>query len=119
MSQCPHCQETENQVKIGFTAAGSQRYKCKPCNRKYTPEPRLLGYDESVRRQAVTMYMDGINQRRTARQLGVSQGSVSNWHRQYVAGLPDEAEQPAPSAAVAEIDELFTFVEAKKTESTS
>lgn len=119
MNQCPHCQQTENQVKIGFTAAGSQRYQCKPCHRKYTPIPKSLGYDESVRRQAVKMYMDGNNQRRIARQLGVSQGSVSNWHRQYVAGLPADADKPDSAVAVAEIDELFTFVAAKKTGSTS
>ncbi len=119
MNQCPHCHDTENQVKVGFTGAGSQRYKCKPCNRKYTPNPKPLGYAESIRQQAVKLYMDGNNQRRTARQVGVSQGSVSNWHRQHVATLPEKEEKPATEVAVAEIDELFTFVGEKKTGSTS
>ena len=38
---CPHCQNDTNQSKAGKTRTGSQRYKCKPCNRFYTPKPQL------------------------------------------------------------------------------
>lgn len=119
MSTCPHCQRSEGQVKAGLTAAGSQRYLCKVCLRKYTPEPRPLGYEQDVRQQAIRMYLDGNNQRRIARQLGVSQGSVSNWAREFADNLPDEVPQPEQTVEVAEIDELFTFVSHKKTMPTS
>jgi transposase-like protein len=118
MKQCPQCQASENQVKVGFTAAGSQRYQCNLCKKKYTPKPKVKGYDETVRRQTVKLHMDGNNQRRTARQMGVSQGSVSNWHRDYVAELTEAAEKPAELVAVGELDELFTYVGEKKTKST-
>ena len=119
MKQCPQCQTSENQVKVGFTASGSQRYQCKVCKKKYTPNPKRQGYDETVRRQTIKLYMDGNNQRRTARQMGVSQGSVSNWHRDYVTQLEGTAEAPDEPVTVGELDELFTFVGEKKTKSTS
>jgi transposase-like protein len=119
MITCPHCQRSDGQVKAGLTHAGSQRYLCKGCQRKYTPEPKPLGYEQDVRQQAIRMYLDGNNQRRIARQLGISQGSVSNWARYFADSLPDEAPQPEQAVEVAEIDELFTFVSHKKTMPTS
>ena len=119
MSICPHCQQKDNQVKAGLTQAGSQRYLCKLCQRKYTPEPKPMGYDETKRHQAVKMYLDGNNPRRIARQLGISQGSVSNWARAFSDRLPEELPKPEGKVDVAEIDELFTFIERKKTTPTS
>ena len=72
-----------------------------------------------IRQQAVKMYLDGINQRRIARQLGISQGSVSNWARAHAQQLPEQSAQPETPVTVAELDELFTFVGEKKTGSTS
>ena len=115
MKTCPHCQQARNQYKIGFNASGSQRYKCKDCNRKYTPEPRARGYPESVRQQAVQMYVDGLNFRRIARILQVNHQSVINWVNAHVAQLPDEPPVPDTPPEVTELDELFTFVGSKKT----
>jgi transposase-like protein len=89
------------------------------CHRKYTPEPKPIGFEEAIRRQAIRLYLDGNNQRRVARQVGVSQGTVSNWARAFADSLPDEAPQPEQQVEVAEIDELFTFVSSKKTTPTS
>jgi transposase len=119
MINCPHCQRSDEQVKAGLTQAGSQRYLCKVCRRKYTPEPKPIGYEETVRQQAIRLYLDGNNQRRIARHIGVSQGSVSNWARAFADSLPDEVPQPEQAVEVAEIDELFTFVSRKKTTPTS
>lgn len=119
MITCPHCERSEGQVKGGLPAAVSQRYLCKVCRRRYTPQPKPIGYDENVRRQAMRLYLDGNNQRRVARQIGISQGSVSNWARAFADSLPEEAPQPEGPVEVAEIDELFTFVGQKKTTPTS
>lgn len=78
-----------------------------------------MGYDDSIRKQALRMYLDGNNQRRIARQLGISQGSVSNWAGAFADQLPEEVPKPEGKAEVAEIDELFTFIECKKTTPTS
>ena len=118
MITCPHCQQTEKQVKVGFNPSGSQRYLCRFCQRKYTPYPHEVGHKASLRQQAIKMSLDGLNQRRIARHLGVSQGSVSNWVREYAQQIPEATPQPETPVEVAELDELFTFVGDKKTEST-
>jgi len=63
------------------------------------------------------MYVDGINLRRIARHLGVNHQSVANWASAHAKELPTA---PVPDKVEkAEMDELFTFIGDKKTESTS
>lgn len=116
--KCPYCQTEENQIKAGFNRSGSQRYRCKNCNRRYTPEPKPHGYPEAVRLQAVRLYVDGMNLRRIARTLGVNHQSVANWVNAYADQLP-EAPVPEGELEVVELDELYTFIGDKKTGSTS
>lgn len=115
MNPCPYCATPDKQVKVGKNDSGSQRWKCRACQRRYTPQPTGHGYPDSVRQQAVKLYVDGLNYRRIARQLGVDHKSVINWVKAHTAQLP-----PAPVPADvnnAELDELFTFVGQKKTSS--
>ena len=118
MNQCPYCQATENQIKAGRTKAGSQRFRCKLCQRRYTPEPKERGYPEALRQQAVRLYIDGVNFRRIARQLGVNHQTVINWINAYVARLPSETALPEETPII-ELDELHSFIGSKKTSSTS
>src|SRR4029077_13237250 len=113
MKKCPHRQRSEQQVKIGNNASGSQRYLCKVCQRKYTPEPVENGYSERVRREALKLYVDGMNFRRIARTLQVSRQSVANWVKAYAEQLPDRPSWPVGELAVNELDELFTFIGSK------
>jgi len=115
MMKCPHCENSENQVKNGKSLSGSQLYKCKNCNRKYTPEPKQHGYSKPKREQAIRLVLDGNSQRQAARHVGVSHGTVANWFREYADGLPDDLPVPSNKVEVAEQDELFTFVGNKKT----
>jgi transposase-like protein len=119
MNQCPHCQSREKQVKNGKTVAGSQVYKCKVCNRKYVPAPKQAGHSLQTRQQAIRLVVDGNSQRQAARHVGVAPQSVANWLKEYADSLPDDLPQPATPVAVAEQDELFTFIGQKKTKSTS
>jgi transposase len=120
MSQtCPYCQDSSRQVKAGRNASGSQRYKCQVCQRKYTPEPNAMGYAEDVRRQALQLYVDGMNFRRIGRTLGITHRTVINWVNAYGAQVPDASPVPADELEVNELDELFTFVGHKKTKPTS
>jgi transposase-like protein len=118
MSQCPHCASSEQQTKSGHTRTGSQRYKCKECQRIYTPEPKPLGYPEEIKREAVRLYLEGVNFRRIGRVLGVNHQSVVNWVNSYHASLP-AAEQSVAAPETLEMDELFTFVGSKKGPPTS
>jgi len=117
MLQCPHCHNTTRQNKAGKTEAGSQRYRCMYCQRKYTPEPKLHGYPENLRQQASAMYVDGMNLRKIARHLKVHHRTVALWVMDRAETLPNA---PMPQEAKdAEMDELFTFIGDKKTKSTS
>jgi transposase-like protein len=114
--KCPKCFATVKQNKIGKTSAGSQRYRCFVCQCKYTPEKKQRGYDPSLRKKAVQLYVDGTNLRRIARQLGIHHRTVSDWVKAHAESLPDT---PMPEEVnTAEMDELFTFIGNKKTEST-
>ena len=87
------------------------------CGCKYTPEPKLRGYPEEMRRQALQLYVDGMNLRRIGRHLGIHHRTVSLWVKAHAASLPAA---PLPEEVVAaEMDELFTFIGNKKTGSTS
>lgn len=78
MNQCPHCSSTESQTKAGRTRTGSQRDKCRECQRVYTPEPKPLGYPAATKREAVRLYLEGTNLRRIGRVLAVNHQSVIN-----------------------------------------
>lgn len=115
--RCPKCESEEKQHKIGKTVAGSQRYRCYLCGCKYTPAKKPRGYSFEIRQKAIQLYVDGMNLRRIGRQLKVNPQSVANWIKAHAEILP-----PAPvpeEIENAELDELFTFIGEKKTESTS
>jgi len=116
MTTCPYCQATDHQIKAGRTGVGSQRFKCKHCQRRYTPHPKEPGYPDEMRQQAVRLYVDGMNFRRIARQLAVHHQTVINWIHAYVAALPDSPPLPE-EVVVIEQDELFSLVGEKKTRS--
>lgn len=106
---CPHCGATEGQVKAGKNK-GNQRYKCMPCQRRYTPVPRPRGYSDELRQQALQLHAQGVGIREVSRQLGVNPQSVSNWVREKQAGskttgavvlLPDPATTPVSEPAEA------------------
>ncbi len=113
MPTCPACHATQRQVKAGLQASGSQRYQCRACGRKYTPQPTPHGYAASVRAQAVRLYLDGLSLRQIARHLGVVHQTVANWVAAHSDHLPAPPTPPQP-VAVVEQDELFTFIGTKK-----
>ncbi|HKJ27178.1 MAG TPA: IS1 family transposase [Anaerolineales bacterium] len=115
--KCPYCEKTERQNKVGKTVAGSQRYKCMYCQRKYTPNPKPRGYPPELRQKALQMYVDGLNYRRVARHLNISHQTVYDWVRQSAERLPPPP-QPEEVSTV-ELDEMYSFVGNKKTGSTS
>lgn len=115
--KCPKCEDESRQVKDGFTNAGSQRYRCRGCGARYTPEKKTQGHEQEIRNLAIRMYADGLNFRQIGRHLQVSHSSVMNWVKAHAERLP---EAPVPEEAyTVEMDELYTFIEEKKTESTS
>jgi len=117
MQICPHCKEATRQNKAGKTKAGSQRYRCMHCGKKYTPEPKEQGYPDENRQQAMHMYVDGLGFRKIGRHLGIHHRTVAMWVKAQAALLP---KPPMPEHVdTAEMDEMFTFIGDKKTRSAS
>lgn len=118
MIHCPHCQDTSRQVKAGFTRTRSQRYQCQVCRRQYTPVPRPLGYDDKTKEMALKLYLEGNGFRRIGRLLSVNHQSVVNWINAFHAQLrAKKMMMPVPGqVSTLEMDELFTFVGAKKSQ---
>ena len=114
--KCPSCQSNEKQYKAGFNPSRSQRYRCGECNRVYTPDPKPQGYSSEQRMLAIRMYVEGSSQRSIGRILQVSPQTVANWINAYTSKLPPAQLPEKPRTA--ELDELYTFVEQKKTKST-
>jgi hypothetical protein len=108
MHQCLYCRATERQIKVGSNRAGTQLYQCRECDRHDAPEPKLNGYPEGVKEQAILPYLEGTNFPRIGRLLGVNYQSAVNWVNAYHQSLPvDELGWAAPE--VVELDEVFTF----------
>lgn len=118
---CPHCSSDKRQIKVGRTAFGSQRFRCVACNKDYAPHPKQKGYPETVRNEAVRLYVEGISFRRIARVLGVNHQSVGNWITAYQANRQSDGQSTLPEGAVSacetvEMDELYTFVGCRRGE---
>ena len=116
---CPHCDTSEAQVRAGKTKAGSQKWLCKVCQRRYTPQPKPLGLPRELHRTAIEMYVDGTSFRAIARRLRVNHQTVINWIDAYAARVPDKPPIAAGPVETAELDEQFTFVRHKKTKRSS
>ena len=115
--RCPKCKAENKQNKDGYTNAESQRYRCKRCGARYTPEKKVHGHPPETRELAIRMYADGLNFRQIGRHLQVSHTTVMIWVKEHAEKLP---EAPVPEEAyTVEMDELYTIIEEKKTGSTS
>jgi transposase len=66
---------------------------------------------------ALRLYVEGNSQRAIGRILRISQQTVANWLDDYIDKLPPAPVPEKPHEV--ELDELYTFLQKKKTKSTS
>ena len=76
---CTRC-KSENKVKRGIIK-GRQRYTCKDCGYNYTVERNSIyrSKPDSMKRQALQLYLEDLGSRSIGRILQVSHVSVYNW----------------------------------------
>lgn len=110
--KCLSC-GSDKSVKNGHHH-GKQRYKCKGCGYQYTQDqPR--GKDAETKHLAIILYLNGLSFRAIAKIVKVSHKSVYDWVHSF--GL-QTYEKPKPTGAVVvELDEMWHFIHAKKTNS--
>jgi transposase-like protein len=76
--KCPECQSTY--VNKNGHKKGKQNYICVDCGRQFIDcyQPHK-GYSEEVKRECLTMYVNGLGFRAIERIKGVHHTSIINW----------------------------------------
>lgn len=112
-SACPLCEQNQYVIKAGLTSGRSQRYRCQQCQGYFTPQPKPRGYALETKKRAAQLYLEGLSYRAIGRLLGVHNQTVINWIAAEQALLPEQVSDQSQTDYI-EVDELFSFVEAKK-----
>ena len=110
MQECPRC-KSQQFIKSGVIKE-RQRYKCKECTYYYTVSQKSDTSNQSQRRLALTLYLEGLGFRSIGRILGFSHVAVYNWIKSF--GEQVEAVKQK-EATIVEIDEMHSYVGNKKT----
>ncbi len=109
MVNCPKC-SSEECTKDGIVK-GRQRYKCKSCGYRHTVQSR--GKSAATKRQALELYLKGLDFRSIGRFLHCSHVAVYNWIKSF--GEAAEAIRSETKVEVVEMDEMHSYISAKKT----
>jgi transposase-like protein len=114
VNRCTKCQSA-NIVKNGKTKAGRQKYHCKVCNAYGTINPSVP-YTPERKAEILRAYHERSSLRGIERTFGVARQTVAKWLKDKADSLPimPPLEEAHPGD-VLELDELWSFVEAKKT----
>lgn len=113
---CPLCEEKGYVIKSGRNRSGRQRNRCQQCCGYCTPKAKPQGYEAELKKRAVQLYLEGTSFRAIGRLLSVPNQSVINWVNAAEKDLPERVSDNSPTDYI-EVDELFSFVAAKKTQS--
>ncbi len=108
---CPYC--ASNHIRKNGHRRGKQNYLCVDCERQFIESYSKRGYNDEIKQQCLTMYVNGIGFRAIERLTGVNHNTVINWVKEVAGKLPDAPEH-SEIPEVAQVDELETFVSKKK-----
>lgn len=108
MRDCPACKKSDCR-KDGIVG-GRQRYYCKSCGYRHTVSHKW--YSEETKRQALTLYLEGLGFRSIGRLLNCSHVAVYQWIKQY--GNKAQLSLPTSDLDVVEMDEMHSYVGSKK-----
>ena len=113
--QCPRCGSTH--IRKNGIKQGKQNHICAQCRRQFIDDydaPRT--YSEEVKQHCLNLYVNGLGFRAIERVTGVHHTTVIYWVKTLGTQLAD-APTISEIPKVGELDELETFVGAKKTKS--
>jgi transposase len=110
MQECPRCKSRQF-IKSGIVKE-RQRYKCKECGYYYTVSQKADTSNQSQRRLALTLYLEGLGFRSIGRILGFSHVAVYNWIKSFGEQIEGVKQK---KATIVEIDEMHSYVGNKKT----
>ena len=106
--RCIKC-NSEKVVKNG-SKNGDQYFKCKECNAQFNEKTRS---SEVAQRFAIVLYCFGLSLRTIGTLLEYSNVAILNWVRDFATA---HYNKPVPKGdIVLELDEMWHFIEQKKT----
>jgi transposase-like protein len=109
--KCPKCKNQDTR-KDGY-AKGKQRFNCKNCNYHFTVEKKSTVASEFLKKNALQLYLEGLDFRAIGRFLQVSHVAVYKWIKDFGEKLGKiKSEQ---KIEIVELDELRTYICQKKT----
>ena len=111
MVDCPKCGSGDH-CKDGIVKE-RQRYLCKACRHRYTVQQRSGTADAAIKRQALQLYLEGLGFRSIGPILKFSNVAILQWIRAF--GEQVEAIKRDEPVAVMEVDEMHSYIGAKKT----
>jgi transposase-like protein len=110
--ECPECNSTH--IRKNGIKRGKQNHICVNCRRQFVDSPQTTrGYSETVKRECLNMYVNGMGFRGIERVKGVHHTTLITWVKQVGERLPN-AYAPDQIPVVGELDELETFIGQKK-----
>ena len=104
--------KSKNKIKRGIVK-GRHRYTCKDCGYNYTVEKITTSKPDSMKIQALELYLEGLGFRSIGRFLNVCHVSVYNWIKLY--GEEITKIRSDQKIEVVEIDEMHTYIGSEKT----
>ena len=109
--KCYRCQ-SENSIKSGFTA-GRQRYKYKECSCFYSVEKKSNSKTDEQKRLALQLYLKGMSFHAIGIVLNISYVTIFKWIKKW--GEQTELPKSKEPIQIVELDEIYTYVQHKKT----
>jgi transposase len=108
MQQCPKC-GANDYCRDGIVK-NKQRYKCKSCGYRFTVD--VVGKPKVVKRNALILYLEGLELRSIGNFLNVSHVAVHNWMKSY--GEPIEELRSPSAVEMIELKKLRTYIDSKE-----
>lgn len=73
---CPFCQQAEPVVRFGYNRCGTARFRCKDCNKTFTPAPVSRAVTPEKEQRIIDALSERLSIEATARLLKVSKATI-------------------------------------------
>lgn len=94
---CRHCQ-SQNVIRHGTDANGTQRYRCQDCQRTFRQQPKCRAHPGEFRARVLAAYQERCSMRGVCRIFGIDRETLTNWLKksQPLAAAPADASASPP-----------------------
>ena len=75
---CRHCQ-SQNVIRHGADASGTQRYRCRDCTRTFRAQPKSRTRPEEFQATVLAAYQERASMRGVCRLFGIGRNTLSGW----------------------------------------